>query len=609
LVLLVGLLLLLALTLSGPVRRGSRAGPSSPRLAAESTAYDQRIADLEAQLARQSDPDWSARQARERLAYVLPGDRLVVVVDGEAAEGDAGTLPEPRTPRPGPGTRSCWARSPRPIGERPRAGREHPDHAGGARRRRPAAGTRAPRGAGGGAPLPVRPARRGADLAPAGGRHAVPDAVLPDLPAGVGGRQPPGVGRPDAGVAGRPRHRRRPAAAYRAAHEAYLAERDALGELPTRATAGGMPDRVKCLHALAGHALAAGPGVNPVGDRAVAGMGEWWAAGPCAQEGDAVTRAAAIDCGTNSIRLLVADVPPEGAHTDLLRRMEVVRLGQGVDATGRLAPEAIERTRVVLAEYAVQARDLGATAVRMVATSATRDAANRADFEAMVVATLGRPPDVVPGRGGAAVLPRRHRLPRRRGRRPRRPATAPAVPRRRHRRRLDGVRARRRRRVRAARSVDVGCVRLTERHLHGDPPTPTRSASAEADIRAALAEVARRCRWGDGDAGGPGGSVTTVAALALRLPAYDAEAIHGSRIPVSAVRAVTAGLLTGPTRRRRAAYAVMHPGPGRRHRRPDRWSCGCSWTPSPRRRRVSEHDILDGIGLQLARGQVRGSSR
>ncbi|RFU22811.1 DUF501 domain-containing protein [Geodermatophilus marinus] len=71
------------------------------------------------------------------------------------------------------------------------------------------------------------------------------------------------------------------AAGYRAANEQYLAERDALGELPTRTTAGGMPDRVKCLHALAGHALAAGPGANPVGDRAVAEMGEWWAAGPC----------------------------------------------------------------------------------------------------------------------------------------------------------------------------------------------------------------------------------------------------------------------------------------------------------------------------------------
>src|SRR3954454_3727452 len=108
-----------------------------------------------------------------------------------------------------------------------------------------------------------------------------------------------------------------------------------------------------------------------------------------------MTRVAAIDCGTNSIRLLIADVPPEGPHTDLLRRMEVVRLGQGVDATGRLAPEAIERTRKVLAEYAAQAQDHGVTAVRMAATSATRDAANRQDFEDMVVATLRQAPDVI----------------------------------------------------------------------------------------------------------------------------------------------------------------------------------------------------------------------
>jgi uncharacterized protein len=73
------------------------------------------------------------------------------------------------------------------------------------------------------------------------------------------------------------------AADYQAAHEAYLAIRDGRDVLPTRMTAGGMPDRVKCLHALAAHALAAGPGGNPIGDRAVAGMGEWWAAGPCAR--------------------------------------------------------------------------------------------------------------------------------------------------------------------------------------------------------------------------------------------------------------------------------------------------------------------------------------
>src|SRR3954470_17885162 len=116
-----------------------------------------------------------------------------------------------------------------------------------------------------------------------------------------------------------------------------------------------------------------------------------------------MTRVAAIDFVTNSIRLLVADVPPEGGHTDLLRRMEVVRLGQGVDSTGRLAPEAIERTRTVLAEYTAQARDLGATAVRMAATSATRDAKNRQDFEDMVVATLGQAPDVITGREEAEL--------------------------------------------------------------------------------------------------------------------------------------------------------------------------------------------------------------
>src|SRR3978361_1937277 len=103
-----------------------------------------------------------------------------------------------------------------------------------------------------------------------------------------------------------------------------------------------------------------------------------------------MTRVAAIDCGPNSIRLLVADVPPAGSATDVLRRMEVVRLGQGVDASGRLAPEAIERTRVVLAEYAEQAEELGVADLRMVATSATRDAANRGDFAARVLATRGR---------------------------------------------------------------------------------------------------------------------------------------------------------------------------------------------------------------------------
>jgi exopolyphosphatase / guanosine-5'-triphosphate,3'-diphosphate pyrophosphatase len=315
-----------------------------------------------------------------------------------------------------------------------------------------------------------------------------------------------------------------------------------------------------------------------------------------------VTRVAAIDCGTNSIRLLVADVPPEGAHTDLLRRMEVVRLGQGVDATGRLAPEAIERTRVVLAEYAAQARELGAERVRMVATSASRDAANRADFEAMVTATLGQLPDVVPGveeaelsfLGATASLSaaaQAHGAP------PPRPpflvvdiggGSTEFV--------LGDAGG-----VRAARSVDIGCVRLTERHLHSDPPPPDEVQAAEADVRAALELVAADVPVHEAATlVGVAGSVTTVAALALDLPAYDPDAIHGSRIPVAAVRSVTAGLLSA-TRAKRAGYPVMHPG------RVDVIGAGSLVLRvimdafDLEEVVVSEHDILDGIALRLAR--------
>ena len=316
-----------------------------------------------------------------------------------------------------------------------------------------------------------------------------------------------------------------------------------------------------------------------------------------------MSRVAAIDCGTNSIRLLVADVPAAGAHTDLLRRMEVVRPGQGVDATGRLAPEAIERTRKVLADYATEARDLGATAVRMVSTSATRDAANRSDFEDMVVDVLGQRPDVVEGTeeaelsfiGATASLD----------------AAAAA----------HGVAAPRppflvvdigggstefvlgdTHGVRAARSVDVGCVRLTERHLHGDPPSAEQVRRTEDDIRAALALVVADVPVVEAATLiGVAGSVTTVAAIALDLPEYDPVAIHGSSIGVAAVREVTAHLLAA-TRARRAAMPVMHPGredvigAGALVLRVIMDEFGLSKVV------VSEHDILDGIALRLARG-------
>jgi len=315
-----------------------------------------------------------------------------------------------------------------------------------------------------------------------------------------------------------------------------------------------------------------------------------------------VTRVAAIDCGTNSIRLLVADVPERGAHTDLLRRMEVVRLGQGVDATGRLAPAAIERTRVALAEYAAVARELGVAAVRMAATSASRDASNRADFEEMVVATLGRLPDVITGREEAELsfLGATASLDAATGAHGSPPPPPPFL--------VvdigggstefvlgdaDGVRA--------ARSVDIGCVRLTERHLHGDPPTPDEIRRAEEDIRGALAEVTAEVPVSDAvSLVGLAGSVTTVAALALELPEYDPVAIHGSRISVDAVRAVNADLLAA-TRERRAAMPVMHPG------RVDVIGAGALILRvlmdefGQDEVVVSEHDILDGIALRLAR--------
>ncbi|WP_433320617.1 exopolyphosphatase [Micromonospora sp. CA-269861] len=307
---------------------------------------------------------------------------------------------------------------------------------------------------------------------------------------------------------------------------------------------------------------------------------------------------AAIDCGTNSIRLLVADLPdasagPQAPLVDLTRRMEIVRLGQGVDRTGRLAPEAIERTRVALASYAADIEKLGAQQVRMCATSASRDAANAADFTEMVQATLGVAPEVVSGdeearlsfTGAVRGLPA--------------DAEEPFLV-------VDigggstefvvGDRAAG---VRAAISVDIGCVRMTERHLPGDPPSPEQVAAAQADIAAvvdrALAAVPGR------EAAtlvGLAGSVTTVVALARGLREYDPERIHHARVSYEEVARVTAELL-GQTRAQRLANPVMHPG------RADVIGAGAlvlrvimerAGMPSVV---ASEHDILDGIAWSI----------
>ncbi len=304
-----------------------------------------------------------------------------------------------------------------------------------------------------------------------------------------------------------------------------------------------------------------------------------------------MTRVAAIDCGTNSIRLLVADLPPNGGPlTDVTRQMEIVRLGAGVDRTGALQPAAIERARVALAGYAAQITRLGAERVRMVATSASRDARNADEFRAMVLATLGHPPEVISGdeearlsfAGAVRGLPAARYLMVDIGGGSTEFVVGSTV-------------------VERALSVDIGCVRLTERHLHGDPPTAAEVDAATVDIEAA---VDRALTAVDGASAeqvvGLAGSVTTVAGIALDLPAYDPQRIHHARVPRGDVARVTASLLA-MTRAQRLTLPVMHPG------RADVIGAGALILRVILDRAgagaviASEHDILDGIAYGLGR--------
>ncbi|HEY0717635.1 MAG TPA: Ppx/GppA phosphatase family protein [Streptosporangiaceae bacterium] len=309
-------------------------------------------------------------------------------------------------------------------------------------------------------------------------------------------------------------------------------------------------------------------------------------------------RVAAVDCGTNSIRLLIADIGPASPAspatlTDVDRRMEIVRLGQGVDTTGRLAPEALDRTMKALSGYAGLIAGRGTGAVRMVATSATRDAANSGEFVRRVTEVLGVRPEVAGGDeearlsflGATAELD----------------SSVPAPY-------LvvdigggstefvlgaDGQ-------VASALSVDIGCVRMTERHLHGDPPSPAQIEAATADVDAAITRAAAvvdatRARTLVGLAG----SVTTVAGIALDLPEYDPGRLHHARLSAGQVHEVATRLLT-QTRAERARIPVMHPG------RVDVIGAGALILDrimtqlSLAEVLVSEHDILDGIAWSIA---------
>jgi len=312
-----------------------------------------------------------------------------------------------------------------------------------------------------------------------------------------------------------------------------------------------------------------------------------------------VTRVAAIDCGTNSIRLLIAE-GERGSRdlVDVVRDMEVVRLGQGVDRTGRFDPVALERTLVATRRYADACAREGVDAVRFVATSATRDAANRDEFLDGVRGILGIAPEVVPGTEEAAL------------------SFAGAT------RTVSAAESSRGQVLVvdlgggstelvageagtpvAAHSMDVGCVRLTERHVSSDPVGEADREAVRADVRAAL-DAAERDVPLDGirTVVGVAGSITTITALALGLDRYEPPRINGARLELSRVLEACARMTALP-REERAALGFMHPG------RVDVIQTGALvWAEVLARVHArsgvdevvtSEHDILDGIALGL----------
>jgi exopolyphosphatase / guanosine-5'-triphosphate,3'-diphosphate pyrophosphatase len=317
-------------------------------------------------------------------------------------------------------------------------------------------------------------------------------------------------------------------------------------------------------------------------------------------------RVAAVDCGTNSLRLLIADVDP-ASHVlaDVARRMEIVRLGQGVDATGRLAPEALQRTLRALADYADEIARARASAVRMVATSATRDASNADEFSRGVGEILGVLPEVITGNEEARLSFTGATAELGGGADHGASGTGPLPPylvvdigggstefv-------LGGADADPGAPL-AAISVDIGCVRLTERHLHSDPPSAAEVQAAVLDIDRALDTVAAAVPVASARSlVGLAGSVTTVTAIGLGLPVYDPRRTHHARLGADVVHRVTVQLL-GQNRDERAAIGSLHPG------RVDVIGAGALILDRLMERFgfadlvTSEHDILDGIAWSM----------
>ena len=302
-------------------------------------------------------------------------------------------------------------------------------------------------------------------------------------------------------------------------------------------------------------------------------------------------RVAAIDCGTNSIRLLIADIDGNNFR-EVVRDMEIVRLGQGVDETGQFHPDAIARTLAAVDKFAAEIAKRGVEKIRFCATSATRDALNRHLFVDGVRDRLGIELEVISGDEEAAL------------------SFAGAI------KDLDlsngpflvvdigggstefvfGTST-----VEAARSVNIGCVRMTERHFASDPATAQQIELARTDIQAAIAQAAAVVPITKAKTlVAVAGTATTVAAAALDLPEYDRYAIHLSRISAQQTHDAAAMFATS-TREQRLALGYMHPG------RVDVIAAGSLVLSEIIKATAasefvaSESDILDGMAFSLAR--------
>lgn len=405
--------------------------------------------------------------------------------------------------------------------------------------------------------------------------------------------------------------------AYEAAHQDYLDRRTRVG-LDQRVgpvpeiegiTAGGMPSRIKCLHALVGHSLAAGRGVNPIGDLTLEEIEKrgWWSADACYCNGEpegsnqvsAAQRVSAIDCGTNSIRLLVADIP-EGqtsALVDVIREMVITRLGQGVDATGVLDPAALERTLAVAGEYQEQIVESGASAPRVVATSASRDASNSDDFVSGMRAITGVAPEVISGEqeaqlsflGAISSLPETAKPPFLivdiGG------GSTEFV--------LGGSGAEQ------SVSMDMGSVRITER-FGPEPWSAEKRERASAFIDAQITAANRIVDFGRANTVvGLAGTVTTLAAFIAGVEVYDPKVTHGLQPSEAEWNQATEYMITASVEDK-DALSIMPQGRGDvigggaliwervlKHLR----GLGEGTPPTVL---VSEHDILDGLALSQA---------